>query len=143
MKLGVRKIRYIHSSKVADYSYLQPGASFQLNSYLTGELSELPFTPETADISENWLYDGQGKRSEFTLAAVMRAEKDSHRGILQALTGRNHIFEVELISGQKYVIGSLEYPPTFTWADSISGISSSGFSFRIECKSLHGVLLDA
>ena len=34
MKLGVRAIRYIHISKVADYSYLPAGSSFTLNSFL-------------------------------------------------------------------------------------------------------------
>ena len=142
MKLGVRSIRYIHGTKVADYSYLRPGSSFTLNNFLKGELTELPFTPETADITENWPYDAHGKRSEFVLAAAIRANKDEYRDVLQELTGRKYIFEVELISGVKYVIGSTEFPPTFTWADNISGISSSGFSFRIECRSLHGVLLD-
>ncbi|MBQ4409383.1 MAG: hypothetical protein IJL31_00055 [Oscillospiraceae bacterium] len=142
MKLGVRKIRYIHHTKVADYSYLPAGSSFTLNSFLLDTLSDLPFVPETAEISENWPYDAEGKRSEFSLTAALRAGKDSYRPILQELTGRKYIFEVELISGVKYVIGSKEFLPTFTWTDGVSGISSSGFTFRIECKSLHGVLLD-
>lgn len=142
MKLGVRAIRYIHTSKVADYSYLPAGSSFTLNSFLQGELAELPFTPETADITEKWNYGTDGKHSEFTLAAQARTGKDSFRPLLQELTGRKYIFEVELISGVKYVIGSLEFPPTFTWADNISGISSSAFSFQIDLKSVHGVLLD-
>ncbi len=142
MKLGVRAIRYIHTSKVADYSYLPAGSSFTLNSFLQGELATLPFTPETADITEKWNYGADGKHSEFTLAAAIRAGKDTYRQLLQELTGRKYIFEVELISGEKYVVGSLEFPPTFTWADSISGISSSSFSFQIDLKSVHGVLLD-
>ncbi len=143
MKLGVRAIRYIHASQVEDYSYLPAGSSFTLNSFLRSQLAELPFTPETADITEKWAYGADGKYSECTLAAAIRAGKDSYRQLLQELTGRKYIFEVELISGEKYVIGSLEFPPTFTWADSVSGISSSSFSIQISCKSVHGVLIDA
>lgn len=141
MKLGVRNIKWIPASDVEDFSTLPPGASFNLAAFLKADLKELPFTPESADISESWRYDDNGKYSEFSFAASIRADREKYRSTLQLLTGKKAIFVIELISGVKYVVGSREYVPTFTFSDGISGISTSGFSINITNKSLHGVLL--
>lgn len=141
MKLGIRNLKYILASHVGDYSMLPPGSTFNFDSFRTSGLQQLPFTPEAADFQEEWTYDDNGKYSDVTLTVPIRADKDSYRDILQKLTGKKFIFQVELISGVKYIIGSPEFLPTTSFSDGISGISSSGFTLRITCKSLHGVLL--
>lgn len=141
MKTGIRKIQYVPASDIQDYSQLPAGASFDFAAFRTGELRDLPFTMETADFSENWRYDANGRYSEISVTAAVRADKETYRPVLQQLTGKKAVFLVELVSGVKYVVGSLEYLPTFTYSDGISGISSNGFSIRIENRSLHGALL--
>jgi len=141
MKLGIRNLKYILSSKVSDYSMLPAGSTFNFDSFHTDALQQLPFTPEAADLQEHWTYDDNGKYSDVSLTVPIRADKDSYRDLLQQLTGKKFIFQVELISGVKYIIGSPEFLPTVEFSDGISGISSSGFTLNITCKSLHGVLL--
>lgn len=141
MKLGIRNLKYILASHVGDYSMLPAGSTFNFDSFRTAGLQQLPFTPESADFQEQWRYDENGKYSDVNLTVPIRADKDSYRDTLQQLTGKKFIFQVELISGVKYIIGSPEFLPTVTFSDGISGISSSGFTMNIACKSLHGVLL--
>ena len=141
MKLGIRKIRYVPASQVQDYSQLPAGSTFDFAAFRNAALQELPFTMDTADFSENWRYDDNGRYSEVVVSAAVRADKETYRPVLQQLTGKKAIFEVELVSGIKYVVGSWEFLPTFTYSDGISGISSNGFSIRIENRSLHGALL--
>lgn len=141
MKLGIRKIRYVPASQVQDYSQLPAGSTFDFAAFRNAALQELPFTMDTADFSENWRYDDNGRYSEVVVSAAVRADKETYRPVLQQLTGKKAVFEVELVSGIKYVVGSLEFLPTFTYSDGISGISSNGFSIRIENRSLHGALL--
>lgn len=141
MKLGIRKIRYVPASQVQDYSQLPAGSTFDFAAFRNAALQELPFTMDTADFSENWRYDDNGRYSEVVVSAAVRADKETYRPVLQQLTGKKAIFEVELVSGIKYVVGSREFLPTFTYSDGISGISSNGFSIRIENRSLHGALL--
>lgn len=141
MKLGIRNLKYALTSQVSDFSMMPPGSSINLAAFMTGNLSDLPFTPESADFTEKWSYDENGKYSDVSITIPIRADKDAYRNILQGLTGKKAIFQLELISGVKYVIGSKEFLPTFTFTDGISGISSSGFTIKIDCKSLHGVFL--
>lgn len=141
MKLGIRNLKYILATKVSDYSMLPPGSTFNFDSFRSADLQQLPFTPEAADFSEKWHYDDNGKYSDVTLTVPIRADKDSYRDTLQALTGKKFIFQVELVSGVKYIIGSPEFVPTCEFSDGISGISTSGFTLNISCQSLHGVLL--
>ena len=141
MKLGIRNLKYALTSQVSDFSMMPPGSSINLAAFMTDNLSDLPFTPESADFTEKWSYDENGKYSDVSITIPIRADKDAYRNILQGLTGKKAIFQLELISGVKYVIGSKEFVPTFTFTDGISGISSSGFTIKIDCKSLHGVFL--
>ena len=140
MKLGIRAIRYIPASSVDDYSYLAPGSSFSLSSFIHGSLTELPFTPETGDISEQWRYDDNGKYSDFRFKVSIRANREKYRSVLQQLEGQRNIYEIETTDGRKYVIGSREYLPTFTYTDTVSGQSTSQFSIDISLNSIHGAL---
>ncbi len=145
MLLGIRKIEYIDSAYVHDYSQVIPGSSINLASYLEAghSLSQLPFTPETGDLQEQWSDDDAGKLSQAIFSASIRRDKDSYRSVLQSLMGRKCIWVVTLISGVQYIIGSKEYIPKFTYSDGVSGLSSSEFSIRIENDSLHGILLNS
>lgn len=140
MKLGIRTISYIPVEGCADFGQLPPGTKFDLSSFLSSPPSVLPFTPATVDLTEQWSYDAGGRRSDISLAADIRANREEYRPVLQQLTGRRHLFLVETIDGQKYIIGSPSFPATFTWSDSVSGISRLAFGIRIECRSLHGAL---
>ena len=119
---------------------LPPGTTFNLSTFTNETPQQLPFTMETADLTENWNYDGEGRYSHTVFAAEIRASRETHRAALQRLTGRRFLFQIETVDGKKYIIGSPKFPATFTWSDSLSGVSRSAFSIRIECRSLHGVL---
>lgn len=142
MKTGIRKLRYIPVEKTGDFSMFQPGSVINLSSFLDGDLSELPFTPETADLTESWQYDENGKYSEASFSAEIRADREKYRQILQNLAGRKHIFEVERVDGVKCIFGSYEFPPTFTYGDALSGNTKSAFSIKISLRSLHGILFN-
>lgn len=142
MKVGIRKLRYIPISSVGDFSMAPVGGTINLPDFLDGDLIDLPFTPETADLTEEWNYDDNGKYSEASFSAQIRADREKYRPVIQKLAGRKHIFEVERIDGVKCIFGSVEFPPTFTYGDSLSGNSSSAFSIRISLRSLHGILFD-
>lgn len=143
--LGIRSITSIPVGKIVNLSYLRPHSSVslsQLGPELTvGDLESLPFTPEEADFSESWSSDGNGRYSTVNISAPIKADKESSREILDRHVGRQHIYLVELISGVKYIVGSREFRPTFTYGDSVSGISSNKFSFKITLKSTHGAFL--
>lgn len=142
MKLGIRSLSYVAGTKVSDFSMLPPGSRIKFSDFLSGDLVALPFTPETADFSEQWNYDENGEYSEVQFTASVRADKENYRDILRHLSGKNHIYRVELISGVKYIIGSREFMPTFSYSDRVSGNSSNGFTIMISCRSLHGCLID-
>ena len=140
MRLGIRNIEYIPAQNVRDYSSLPAGSSVNFSDFLLSDLKKLPFTPETGDFLENWLDDENGKYSDFTFSASVRRNKEEYRDLLQILLRKRHIFKITLVSGISYIVGSQEYRPKFSYADKVSGISSSEFSFTISLKSLHGVL---
>ena len=70
MKLGIRKIRYVPASQVQDYSQLPAGSTFDFAAFRNAALQELPFTMDTADFSENWRYDDNGRYSEVVVSAI-------------------------------------------------------------------------
>lgn len=142
MKLGIRKIRYVHVANVRDFSFLSRGSKFDFRAYLSADPTELPFTVETAILKEQHIYDDNGHYSNIDFSASIRAEKEVSRQQMQELTGRNHIFEVETVAGTRYVIGSKEFLPSFEFEDSLSGNSKNEFIIHISCKSLHGALFN-
>lgn len=144
MKLGIRKIEYIDSTRLYDYSMLPPGSSLSLASFIHQGyyLSELPFTPETGDLEEHWLDDDGGKHSNVAFNAAIRRNKDSYKSLLQQLVGRKCVWLLTLISGQQYIIGSKEFVPKFTYGEGVSGLSSSEFNVTIELESVHGILIN-
>jgi hypothetical protein len=145
MILGIRKIEYIDSAYVHDYSQVIPGSTINLASYMVAghTLTQLPFTPETGDLQEQWTDDDGGKVSKAVFSASIRKDKEIYRSKLQGLMGRKCIFLLTLISGVQYIIGSKEFVPKVTYSDGVSGLSSSEFTLRIENESLHGILLNS
>lgn len=143
MKLGIKAMRYFPAAGCMNFGYLPAGSTVDLATVLDGSPQQLPFTPETADLAEEWTYDTGGRSSLAQFSAEIRANREQYRDVLQLLTGRRFLFEVETIDGKRYIIGSPGYPPTFTWSDRVSGISKSAFSINISCRSLHGVLFGA
>ena len=143
--LGIRSITSIPAGKIRNISCLPPHSSVQLtqigDNLTVGDLRTLNFTPEEADFSENWTSDGNGRLSTINISGQIRADKEDSRAYLQQHLGRGFIYLVELISGVKYLVGSREFRPTLTFSDSVSGISSNKFSFKITLKSTHGSFL--
>ncbi len=141
--LGIRKIEYCDSSNLYDYSQLAPGCTVNLDSYLKDgcSFSELPFTPETGDLSEQWLDDDGGQHSRVSFSASIRRDKELYRRLLNRLRGRKAVWKITLVEGKVYVLGSKEFVPKFTWSDGVSGLSSSEFTISIENESVHGILL--
>lgn len=144
MKLGIAKIEYIDSRSMRDYGAVAPGASIDTGDFiLPGEsFTELPFTFNTADLEEGWPASKAGKVSEVTFSAAIRAEREKYRPVLQALAGRKCIFRITRVSGERYVVGSRQAVPTFSYTEKLSGISSSEFAISITNSSKHGILFD-
>ncbi len=143
--LGIRRIISIPIGKISNLSYLPPHSSVslsQLGSELTvADLEEISFMPEEVDFSESWSHDTNGRYSTISISGQIRAEKEASRAYLLKHLGRNYIYQVELISGVKYIVGSREFRPTLTFSDAVSGLSSNKFSFKISLKSTHGAFL--
>lgn len=138
MKPGIRSIEYAAASAFGDFSALPAGASVRLADYLTSPLTNLPFTQDSVNISEKWNYDENGRSCDFTLTAALRVDKASWRPTLRKLTGKKYIFVLTLVTGERFIIGSPQFLPVFTFEDGISGISSDGFTFQISHQSLQG-----
>lgn len=141
--LGIKKIEWIDSKNLHDYSQLAPGSTLNLSNYIkTGcSFSELPFTVETGDLSERWQEDEGGQHSLASFSASIRKDKEMYRLLLNQLRGRKCVWKITLVEGKVYVLGSKEYVPKMTWSDGVSGLSSSEFTISIENDSTHGILL--
>lgn len=141
MKLGISKFEYIDSRSLRDYSGCQPGQSINLSSFIKTGASfvALPFTMETANFSEEW----RGVTSEASFSASVRARREKCRRILQQLKGRKCVFRITRTDGVVMIIGSPEYVPTFSYAETVSGLSSSEFAISVQNTSVHGVLFDS
>ena len=144
MRLGIRKLEYISSTHLHDFSELPAGSSLRVTNFIKPghSFSQLPFTPETGSLSEVWSNDDAGQKSKVSFKASIRQNKDAYKSILQALVGRKCVWKLTLTSGVEYIIGSKEYVPKFTYSDGVSGQSSSEFSISIENESLHGLLVN-
>ena len=144
MKLGIRKLEYIDTAKIYDYSSLAPGSTLDVRGFIQSgyHFTELPFTPETGDLEEHWQDDDGGQLSNVTFNAAIRRNKDTYKNLLQRLVGRKCVWKMTLISGKEYLIGSKEYVPKFTYGEGVSGLSSSEFNISIERESIHGILLN-
>lgn len=144
MRLGIRKLEYIDSAHLHDFSQLPAGSSLKISNFIKAghSFSQLPFTPETGELDEKWSDDDGGQMSRVSFNAAIRQNKDAYKSTLQALVGRKCIWKLSLTSGVEYIIGSKEYVPKFTYGDGVSGQSSSEFSISIENESLHGLLVN-
>lgn len=142
MRLGIRKIEWIDAAQVNDYSCVAPGSSVRLAGFIKdgGTLTELPFVPEVANFEEQWLIGDDGQYSSAIFDAAIRRDKAGFKPVLMKLQGKKAIWLLTLINGEQWVIGSPECVPTFSFSDTMSGISSSELAINISCESLHGVL---
>lgn len=142
MKLGIRKIEYIDTARIYDYSMLSPGSALNITNFIKSgyDFSELPFTPETGDLEEIWHDDDGGQHSTISFNAAIRRNRDTYKTLLQRLVGKKCVWKLTLVSGKEYIIGSKEYVPKFTYSEGVSGISSSEFNINLELESVHGIL---
>lgn len=141
MKLGIRSFKYVPLSSVNDYSMVPPGTTIKLSQVFSQDPVAIPLTNETCEFNETWSYDENGSYSNCSFSASVRADKENYRSVLQKLQGKKAVFIIETIAGIVYVLGSIEFVPTFTYVDRISGQSSSEFNVKVENRSLHGALL--
>jgi hypothetical protein len=144
MKLGIRKIEYIDTSRLYDYSTLAPGSTLDVRNFIQSgyHFTELPFTPETGDLEEHWQDDDGGQFSKISFNAAIRRNKSSYKSTLQQLVGRKCVWKLTLISGLEYLLGSKEFVPKFTYGEGVSGLSSSEFNISIDVESIHGLLIN-
>lgn len=144
MKLGVKKIEFIGVDHVSDYSYMPAGSQINLTSCIvSGALQELEFTQETANLEENWTDDDKGRRSAVKVTGCIRINKEQWFQKVRMMIGKKCIWKIQLVNGQKYVLGSKAYVPNFSFDDSVSGISSSEIGFSIALTSTHGLFRHA
>jgi len=142
-KLGISKIECVDISNVSDYSFLPGGTRVKLSSFISGdpEWLTLKQTQDTVQLSEKWLMDDKGHRSNVKVSGSIRIDKNAQMQLSNKLLGRRHIFKVTAVDGTVYLVGSVAYPPKFTWQNEMSGISSSEIAFTIECSSSHGLYI--
>lgn len=142
MKTGIRKISFLSLSSITtDYGMMPRGSSVSRSTYLPGTPTSIPFTMESADLTEQWNHNDQGSFSDVTLSFQVRADdRETVRPYIHPLCGRRAVFIVDLVNGQSFVIGSPSAPPTFTASDVVSGISQIAYNCKVALKSLHGLL---
>lgn len=142
--LGLKKLEYIDSRNLNDYSALPPESRIDIASFIKPgkSFAELPFTPETGEFSDSWVTEGRGSLSSVDFRASVRRRKDDYRALLQSLVGKKCVWRLTLVSGVVYIIGSPEFVPTFSYTDSLSGQSRSEFSISLHNDSRHGLYID-
>lgn len=142
-KLGIKTIECVKIEDVSDYSFMPAGSKVQINSFLRSGATwtELKQTQQTVQLVENWLSDDKGHRSTVKFSAAIRVDKSAQMTLSNKLLGRRHIYRVTAVDGTVYLVGSVAYPPKFTWKNEMSGISSSEIDFTIECTSTHGLYI--
>ena len=88
MRLGIRKIEWIFASSLQDYSAIAPGVSVNIDAFVKEgkSFSELPFTPDTASVDEEWVDDGNGQYSKVSLSASIRKDRMQYSSLLAILS---------------------------------------------------------
>lgn len=142
MKIGIKKIEYIPTAKTKNWGFLGRNASANISEYLDGQMVEQEFIQDTINLEEQWLEDASGLYSEATTSASIRIDTDSARKELLKAEMNKSIFRVTSLTGQKYVIGSADFPVKVGLKWSITGTSMAECQITIHCKSLHGLITD-
>jgi hypothetical protein len=142
MKIGIKKIEFIPTSKIKNWGFLGRNASANIFEYLDGQMVEQKFTQDTLNLEEQWPEDAGGLFSEVTTSASIRIDTDSARKKLLQTEMNKCIFRVTSLTGKKYVIGSVDFPVKVSLNWSIIGTSTSECQITIYCKSLHGIITD-
>lgn len=142
MKIGIKKIEYISTSKIKNWSYLGRNARTKIQNLLEGTPSELTFTQGTASLEEEWLDDPGGMYSQVAANGTIRASAKEMAPILSSgITGKN-IYRITTMEDEKLIVGSLDFVPKFTFKRIVDGLTTSEYQFSISCRSPHGLITD-
>lgn len=142
MKLGIKKIEAISAENCIDWSFVAKGGKINLPSLITGNMTDIPFTGETAEFSAQWTKNSYGMVCKITLSASARKNVENNGTLFSAMLNRNLIFRLTTVAGLKYVIGTKEYPAHLNYDLSISGIKTAEQTFVISCDTPQGLLED-
>lgn len=142
MKLSIKKIEYIPVARIFSWSHVGRNDSLKVSNFIDGPYNQLKFTDLSASMEEEWIESVSGIYSQVKVNGVIRADKQAMRDILSSLLMTKNIFRVTDMSGQKYIIGSVEFTPKTLFKLIISELTTSEYQFTITCKSPHGIVYD-
>ena len=142
MKLAIKKIEYISVKNVKSWSHLGRNDSINVENFKSGEFSDISFTELTASLEEEWLESSAGEFSQSSLTATIRTNKDQARRTLSYLLSNKSIFRITDMSGEKYLIGSIDFIPKMLFKFQVTGMTTSEIQLSITCKSKIGIILD-
>lgn len=140
MKIGIKKIESIPTSKVKNWGFVEKNAEIKLSPFIDGSFSEIQFTEGTATLQEEWIENPAGLYSETAVNSSVRLKAKEMEPVLSSLMISENIYRITTLNNDKFVIGSIDFKPKLTYKREISGISSSEIIFTITCKSLHGLI---
>lgn len=142
MKFAIKKIEYISVKNVKSWSHIGRNDSINVENFKSGEFSDISFTELTASLEEEWMESPAGEFSQASVTATIRANKDQARRTLSSLLSNKSIFRVSDMSGNKYLIGSVEFTPKILFKFHVTGMTTSEIQLSITCKSKIGIILD-
>lgn len=143
MKIGIKKIESISTTKIKNWGFLSRSSTAKLSPYINGTFSELTFTEGTASLEEEWIEDTVGVFSQVTASGTVRLSAKQMAPILAATMMSKNIFRLTTMDNEKLIIGSLDFVPKLIYKRSISGVTTSEYQFTITCKSPHGLITEA
>jgi len=143
MKLGIESLEFIPAANCRNWSFVPRNGSIDITAFITAAFSAIDFTSLMCSFEEEWLDDAQGKYSQINITGTIRTiKKAAAKQTLQKLLTGKYIFRVKAASGEKFIIGSLDYLPKFAFKNIIEGLTTSEYQLTISLKSPHGSITD-
>ena len=143
MKLGIVSLEYIPAANCKSWGFIDRNGSVDVSLFKTGEFTTLDFTELMCSFQEEWIDGPNGKHSEISIAGTIRTRKKSaSKVVLKVLLSNNYIYRITAASGEKLLIGSIDFLPKFTFKNIIEGLTTSEYQFSISLKSTSGAITD-
>ncbi len=142
MKIGIKKLECIATSKIKSWNHLGRNSRAVLSPFFEGTLTEILFTGGTASLEEEWLEHAGGIYSQVTATGTIRASAKEMVPILSSGIICRNVYCITTMEDEKLVIGSLDFVPRLTFKRIVAGITTSEYQFTIICKSPHGLITD-
>jgi hypothetical protein len=143
MKLGIEKLEFIPAANCRNWNFVPRNGSIAIASFITAAFSTIDFTSLMCSFEEEWIDDAQGKYSQINITGTIRTSKKAAAKLtMQKLLIGKYIYRVKAASGEKFIIGSLDYLPKFAFKNMIEELTTSEYQFVITLKSPHGSITD-